>query len=107
MSSYDPCHSYVPHVLCDYCESSDQDSCNCPYRAYVDIECVSVEKMIKNMTDRMVETMKERVAEYSQCFTQSRVDTNLQEPNCSLGYPKPEVSLYDNFETSNQSRYNL
>jgi len=107
MRLYDPFHSYVRPVLCDYCEFSDHDGCNCSYRAYVDAECISVEKMIKDMTDKKVETMKERVAEYSRCFTQTREDTNLQDPDSSLGYPKPKVSLCDDFEPSYQSRYNL
>ena len=35
IDSYDPSHSYVPHVLCNYCESSYHDAYNCPYRDYV------------------------------------------------------------------------
>jgi len=29
MNSYDLFQSYVTPVLCDYCESSDHDACNC------------------------------------------------------------------------------
>jgi len=68
MSSYDPFHSYAPPMLCDYCESSDRDGCNYTYHAYVDAKCVSVEKTIKDMTDKMVDKMKDRVAEYSRCL---------------------------------------
>jgi len=97
----------VPPVLCDYCKSSNHDACNYPYRAYVDAKCASVEKTIKDMTDKMVETTKERIAEYSRSFTQSREDTNLQEPDSNLGLLKPEVSLYNDFEPFYQSRSNL
>ena len=58
IDSYDPSHSYVPPVLCNYCESSNHDACNCPYRAYVDAKCASVEKTINDMTDKMIENMK-------------------------------------------------
>ena len=50
------------------------------------------------MTDQVVETMKKRIAKYSQCFNQSR--KNCNEPDSSLRSPKPEVSLYDDFEPS-------
>jgi len=50
--------------------------------------------MINDMIDKMIENIKVRIAEYSQCFNQSR--KNCNEPDSNLGYPKPEVSLYDN-----------
>ena len=60
---YHPYHSFVPPVLCDYCESSYHDTCTCPCWNYIDATCASVEKKINDMTDRMIETMKERIAE--------------------------------------------
>ena len=60
-----------------------------------------LKKKINDMTDQMIETMKERIAKYSQCFNQSR--ENYSEPDSSLGSHKPEVSLYDDFEQSYQS----
>jgi len=105
MNSYDPYHSYVSPIFCDYCKSSNHASCNCPYHAYVDATCASVEKKINELTDKMVENMKQRIAEYSHCFSQSRAD--YRAPNSSLAPPKPEVNLYDNFEPSYQFRSNL
>jgi len=95
----------VSPVLCNYCDSSDHDTCNCPYRAYVDATCVSVEKEINELTDKMIENMKVRIAEYSQYFSQSR--ENYSGPDSSLGSPKPRVSLYDDFETAYPARPNL
>jgi len=85
----------VPPVLCDYCESSSHDVHTCPFRAHVATKCASVEKTINEMTDKMLETMKLRIVKYSQCFTQS--GENYSEPNSSLGFPKHEVSRYDDF----------
>jgi len=65
MNSYDPFQSYVPPVLCDYCESSNHDACNSPYHAYVDAKCASIGKTINELTEGMLETMKERIAGYS------------------------------------------
>jgi len=59
-------------VLCEYYDSYDNDTCNCPYRAYVDATCASVKKKINELTDKMIENMKVRIAEYSQCFNQRR-----------------------------------
>ena len=97
----------MPPVLCDYCESLTHDACNCPYRGYIDATCASFEKKFNELIDKMVETTKERIAEYSRSFTQSREDTNLQEPDSNLGLLKPEVSLYNDFEPFYQSRSNL
>jgi len=55
----------VPLVLCDYCESSDHDVHACPYHAYVDATCASVEKKINELTGKMIEIMEERILEYS------------------------------------------
>jgi len=107
IDSYDPSHSYFPLVLCDYCESSDHDVHTCPYRAYVDATSASAKKMINELTDKMVETVKEKIAEYSYYFSHNREDTNLYRPDFSLGSPKPEVSLYDDFESSYLTRPNL
>ena len=56
MNSYDSYNSYMPHVLCDYCESPDHDAHICPYHAYVDATCASFEKKINAMIDQMIET---------------------------------------------------
>jgi len=85
-------------VLCDYCESSDHDVLTCPFCPYIDAICASVEKKMNELTDKMIENLKVRIAEYSQYFSQSR--ENYSEPDSSLGSPKPGVSLYDDFETS-------
>jgi len=37
MNSNDPYCYYMPHVLCDYCESSYHDAHTCPFCAYVDL----------------------------------------------------------------------
>ena len=62
MNSYDSFHSYMPPVLCDYCESPDHDASACPYRDYIDATYASFEKKINDMTDQMIETMKFRFA---------------------------------------------
>jgi len=49
--------------------------------------------------------MKKRITEYSQCFNQSR--KNYSESNSTLGRPKPEVVLYDDFDPSYFARPNL
>jgi len=51
MNSHDPFDSCVSPILCEYCNSSDHDTCNCPYHAYVDFTCASVEKKINEMTN--------------------------------------------------------
>ena len=60
---------------------------------------------INELTDQMVEIMKKRIAEYSQCFNQSR--ENCSEPNSSLGSPEPAVSLDDDFDPFYQARPHL
>jgi len=55
----------------------------------------------------MIENIQKRIAEYSHCFSHSKEDINLHETNSSLGSPNSEVSLYDDFEPSYQSRFNL
>ena len=102
MNSYDLFQSSVPPVLCDYCESSNHNACNYPYRAYIDAKCASVKKTINALTNRMLETMKVRIAKYSQCFTQSR--ENCSEPDSSLGSPEHVVGLDDDFGPSYRSR---
>ena len=42
MNSYDPSYSCVHPVLSDYCESSNHDAHNWPYRAYVNATCANV-----------------------------------------------------------------
>ena len=53
----------------------------------------------------MIEKIKERIAEYSHYFNRSR--ENYSETNSSLGSPKPEVNLHDDFESSYQPGSNL
>jgi len=89
-------------ILCEYCDSYDHNTCNCPYRAYVDATWASVEKKINELTDKIIENMKVRIAEYSQCFNQSR--ENCNKSDSSLGSPKSEISLYDDFELSYLAR---
>ena len=74
----------MPHVFCDYCESSNHDAYNCPYRAYVDAICASVEKKINELINKMVETMKERIAEYSHGFNRSRENYNESDSKLKL-----------------------
>jgi len=102
INSYDPFQSSISPILCEYCDSSGHDTCNCPYCDYVDATYASVEKKLYELTDKMIENMKVRIAEYSQCFNQSRANCN--ESNSSLGSLKPEVSLYDDFEPSYLTR---
>jgi len=96
MNTYDPFQSYVSPVLYDYYESSNHGACNCPYCDYVHTTCASVGKTINDMTDKMIESIKKRIAEYSHCSC-SREDINLQEPDSRLGSSKPAVSLYADF----------
>jgi len=55
-------------------------------------------KEVNELTNRMAKAIKERIAKYSHCFHHSRGDNNLHESDSSLGSPKPEISLYDDFE---------
>ena len=84
-------------MLCDYCESSNHDVLTCLFCPYIDAISTSVEKK-KELTDKMTENLKLRIAEYSQCFSQSR--ENYCEPDSNLGSPKPGVSLSDDFKPS-------
>jgi len=68
----------------------------------VDATCASIERKINELTDKMVETMKKRIAKYSQYFNQS--SKNCIEPDSILGSPESAVSLHDDFDPSNQSR---
>jgi len=105
MNSHDPSNSYIPLVLCDYCESSDHDVRNYPYHDYVNATCVSIEKTIHGLTQKMVETMKERITEYSHYFNHSR--DNYNEPDSYLASPKSKVSLYVDFGPSYLTRSDL
>jgi len=93
IDSHDSFYSYVPPILCYYCEFFYHDACNYPFHDYVDATCARLGKMINELTDKMIETMKERIAEYSYCFNHNR--KNYNGPNSSSGFPKPKVSLYD------------
>jgi len=81
----------VTLILCNYCESSNCDVYNCPYLDYVDATSTKLEGTIKAMTDKIVEIMKERIAEYSHYFNPCRMDYN--ESDSSLGSPKLEVNF--------------
>ena len=52
----------------------------------------------------MIETMTKKIGEHSHNFNWSREDNTLHEPDCSLGFLEPTVSLYDDFEISIQSK---
>ena len=95
MNLYGPSYSCVLLVLCDYYESTNLDAHTCPYCAYVDATCASFEKKINEMNDQMIETMKARIAA---CFNQNR--ETYREIDSSLGSPKSDISLYDDFEPS-------
>jgi len=105
VNSYDPSYSCVSPILCDYCESLDHDAYICPFCAYVDATCASFEKKITDMTDQIIETMKARIAACSPCCTQNR--GTYSEINASLGSPKLDISLYDDFEPSYSARPEL
>jgi len=95
----------LPSVFCNYYESSDHAAYHCPYHAYVDATCVSIERKINELTDQMVETMKKRIAKYYQCFNQCR--EHGSERHSSLGYPEPVGSLDYDFHPSYQSKPHL
>ena len=57
------------------------------------------------MTDQMIETMKARIVACSQCFNQNR--ETYSEIDSSLGPPKLDISLYDDFELSYATRPDL
>jgi len=64
-------------------ESFDHDVHSCPYRDYADAICASLRKTIHGLIDKMIETMKERIDEYSPYFNQSREDYNLHKDDSS------------------------
>ena len=45
---YGPSYSYMPPILCDYCESPDHDARTCPYRAYVDATSEVLKRRLMN-----------------------------------------------------------
>ena len=51
--------------------------------------------------------MKKWITEYSHYLSHSREDTNLLKSHSNLGSPKPEVSLYNNFDHSYLARPNF
>jgi len=105
VNSYDPSYCCMPPVLCDYCESPNDDTYTCPYCAYVNATCERFEKKINDMTNQMIETMKARIAACSPCFNQNR--ETYSELDSSLGSPKADISLYDDFEPSYSARPDL
>ena len=67
--SYDqPSRSCVIPSWCNYCESFDHDVHNCSYHDYVDVTCASLLRAIYELTDKMIETMKETIVEHSHCL---------------------------------------
>jgi len=48
----------VPPVLCDYCESSNHNVHNYPYREYFDAMGVSFGKTMNELFDKIIENMK-------------------------------------------------
>ena len=53
----------MPPVLCDYYESFGHDGYNCPHCDHTDATYASVKKTINELTDKMVDTTKEQIAE--------------------------------------------
>jgi len=49
--------------------------------------------MMKDVNDKMVEAMTNKIVEYSHCFNQSREDYNMYKFDSSLGSPNSKVSL--------------
>jgi len=88
----------------DYCESSDHAAYTCPYRDF-DANYASMEKRQNALTDKVMEIMNVKITEHSHCFNENREQCN--ESDSSLGSPKPEVSLSDDFEPCYQSRPHL
>jgi len=74
----------VSPILCDYCQSFDHNAHDCPYHDYVDATCVSLEKTINKLIDKIMETMKEKIVEFSHCFNQNMEDSNLHKPDSNL-----------------------
>ena len=66
--------------FCCYFGSSNHDACNCPHRDYIDATHASMDKTINDVTDKMIEMLKKRIAKYSHCFSHRREDIKLQEP---------------------------
>jgi len=71
----------------------------------VDATYVNLGMTINEMTDKMAETMKERITRYSNYLNHNRDDYNQSDP--SLESPKSKVSLFDNFESSCLARPEL
>jgi len=65
MDSYAPFHTSIPPVLYAYCECSTHDACTCPCNDYVDATCANLEMRMNEWTEKVVETMKVRITEYS------------------------------------------
>ena len=105
MNSYDSYNYYMSPVLCDYYESPDHDAYTCTYRDYINAICASFEKKINDMTEQMMETMKVRIAEYSHCLDKNRETSS--EIDFSLGSPKLDICLHDDFEPSYSARPDL
>jgi len=53
----------------------------------------------------MIEIVKARIVACSQCFNQNR--ETYSEIDSTLGSPKPDISLYDDFEPSYSARPDL
>ena len=55
-------------VLCDYYEFSYHYAHICPYHDYFETQCVRLEKRMKDMADKMVETRRAKITEYYHYF---------------------------------------
>jgi len=64
-----------------------------------------VQMRMNEWTEKVVQTMKVRITEYSHYISRSRESCNESDSN--LGSPKPAVGLGDDFEPSCQSRSSL
>ena len=73
-------------------------------RDSVDVACTSIGKIINELTNKMMETMKAKVSHY---FNHIGKNVSLHETNSSLRFIESTVSLYDNFESSIRSRFDL
>ena len=82
--------------MCHYYESFYHNAPNFPYHDYVDTRCASLGKTLNEMTDKIVEIIKEIIATYSHYFNHNRNDYN--EPDSSIESLKLEVSLFDDFD---------
>jgi len=63
--------------------------------------------MINELIAKTIETMKEGIFEYSHSVHHRRKEYNFHNRDSSLGSPKSEVNLYDDFKPFYLTRSNL